>query len=194
MGTFLQLWGGSCYLINKILLALGAKKRSGTKYITIAWAIYIAGVPAWVIILMGHGNWIAVCIEAGGVPAMVLGLINSLKKRPSSNILINNIVSICTYGSLVIGVSYSLLVNNGINSITQILEIGVIVSFLLGSYNMAKSNLKGWIFFMSMNINTAILMFIQEEYFLTIQQLISLGFVVYGYTSARSHSVLKATE
>jgi len=47
---------------------------------------------------------------------------------------------------------------------------------------------------MSMNINTAILMFIQEEYFLTIQQLISLGFVVYGYTSARSHRVLKATE
>ncbi len=83
------------------------------------------------------------------------------------------------------GLFYSLFHNGGITSISQILEIGVIIGFLFGSYFIAKNKSYGWFFFMLMNISMASLMLLQGKVILMIQQLVSLYFVVYGFKKSR---------
>jgi len=82
---------------------------------------------------------------------------------------------------LIFGLTYSVMVHMGITSLSQILEIGVMLGFLFGSYLMAKNNPNGWLFFMIMNVSMAALMFLQDKVVLMVQQLLSLGFVVYGF-------------
>jgi len=186
MDLFLQIWAGGFYLSNKVLFALseGRKASIQKKMKAIGWTIYILGVPAWIIILLGKQDWIAASIEAGGIPAMLLGLYNTIQDNKKPNRLFNKVVSVCTYSSLVFGVSFSWYHHGGIHSVSQILEIFVMVGFLLGSYLLAKNNAKGWLFFMMMNIGMAVLMFLQDKNILMVQQLISLCFVVYGYRQA----------
>lgn len=183
----LQIWGGVFYLLNKILLALSeGKKVSSRKTLKLsAWTTYILGVPAWIIILVSHHNWIAASIEAGGIPAMLLGLYNAYHDNKKPNKIFNNIVTICTYSSLLFGLSYSVNYHSGINSISQTLEVGMMLGFLLGSYYLARNNNIGWVFFMLMNMSTATLMLLQEKPILMVQQLMSLCFVFYGYNKAR---------
>jgi hypothetical protein len=186
MNLFLQIWGGGFYLSNKILLAIaeGRPKKSKRLFKLAGWLIYILGVPAWVIILISKQNWIAASIEVGGVPSMLLGLYNVYNKKEVSSRYLDIIALSVTYISLALGVGYSLLEYGGINSVTQLLEIGVMVGFLLGSYFLAKSKSFGWLFFMVMNRSMALLMFIQNKPILSIQQLFSLGFVAYRYALA----------
>lgn len=183
MDIALQLWGGSFYLINKILFALAENKKEDLKrkLKLFSWAIYILGVPAWVIILIGKHNWIAASIEAGGVPSMLFGLYNVYKNAELPNRTFDKVASLFTFGSIIVGVGYSLLDYGGISSISQVLEIGVMLGFLLGSYLLAKNNRKGWLFFMLMNGSMATLMLIQHKPLLAFQQIASLIFVVYGY-------------
>jgi len=47
------------------------KKNTQRRLKIIGWIIYLSGVPAWVIILIGKHDWIAASIEAGGIPAML---------------------------------------------------------------------------------------------------------------------------
>ncbi|MGH1441453.1 MAG: nicotinamide mononucleotide transporter [Cellvibrionaceae bacterium] len=187
MDLILQIWGGGFYLLNKILFALSESKQDALKkkLKIIAWIIYILGVPAWVIILVGHQNWIAASIETGGVPAMLLGLYNTYHDHKKPHKLFNHLVSFATYSSLAFGVIYSLSIHGGISSITQVLEIGVMLGFLLGSYYMAKNSSNGWLFFMLMNLSMASLMFLQEKPILMTQQLLSFCFVLYGFNNSR---------
>lgn len=69
---------------------------------------------------------------------------------------------------------------------TQVLEIGVMLGFLLGSYYMAKNSPNGWLFCMLMNLSMASLMFVQEKSILMAQQLLSLCFVLYGFKKGRT--------
>lgn len=187
MDLILQIWGGGFYLINKILFALAESKQDALqkKLKIIGWIIYILGVPAWVIILVGHQDWIAASIEAGGIPAMLLGLYNTYHDHKKPHKLFNKFVYFSTYGSLVFGLLYSFNLYGGISSITQILEIGVMLGFLLGSYYMAKNSSKGWLFFMLMNLSMASLMLLQDKPILMAQQLLSLCFVLYGFNKSR---------
>jgi len=186
MDLFLQIWGGGFYLSNKILLAIaeGRSKNSKRLFKLAGWLIYILGVPAWVIILISQQNWIAASIEVGGVPSMLLGLYNVYNKKEGSSKRLDVIALSVTYASLALGVGYSILEYGGINSVTQLLEIGVMIGFLLGSYFLAKNRSFGWLFFMLMNGSMALLMFTQNKPILSIQQLLSLCFVAYGYTLA----------
>ena len=186
MDLLLQIWGGSCYLSNKILFSVSESQNEAIKrnLKIYGWLIYILGVPAWVIILISNNNWIAASIEAGGIPAMFLGLYNTIHNHQKVNVIFNRIVSICTYSSLAFGLSFSLYQHSGISSLSQVLEIGVMLGFLMGSYLLAKRNHKGWLFFMLMNISMALLMFIQEKPILMVQQLVSLCFVFYGFTKS----------
>lgn len=182
MDIILQVWGGGCYLINKVFaLAEGKSAEYKRALKLLGWTIYIAGVPAWVIILLLHQNWIAASIEAGGVPSMLLGLYTVYKRAVLPEKVFDKIASFCTYGSIVLGLVYSLFDYGGLTSLSQLLEIGVMVGFLLGSYLLAKNNSKGWLFFMVMNGSMASLMFIQHKPLLAIQQILSLCFVVYGF-------------
>lgn len=190
MDLVLQIWGGLCYLSNKALFSVAERRSAATKKkLKIAgWLLYIVGVPAWVIILVGHHDWIAASIEAGGVPAMLLGLYNTYHDNQKPHRRFNLLVSVCTYSSLIFGVTYSVSIYGGITSLSQVLEMGVMVGFLLGSYLMAKNNRQGWLFFMLMNLSMASLMLLQDKPILMIQQLLSLSFVVYGYYHSRPSS------
>jgi len=193
MNLFLQIWGGGFYLSNKILLAIaeGRPKKSKRLFKLAGWMIYILGVPAWVIILISQQNWIAASIEVGGVPSMLLGLYNVYNKKEVFSRALGLIALSVTYLSLAFGVGYSIFEYGGINSVTQLLEIGVMVGFLLGSYFLAKNQSFGWLFFMLMNGSMALLMFIQNKPILSVQQLFSLCFVAYGYISAVRAEKLK---
>lgn len=184
MNLILQIWGGLFYLTNKILFAFSEGKPERKKIRISGWIIYILGVPAWVIILISHQDWIAASIEAGGIPAMLLGLHNTLHNN-TKNYFFNKLVTFFTYSSLAFGLFYSILHHGGITSTSQILEIGVMIGFLFGSYFIAKKKSYGWLFFMLMNICMASLMILQGKSILMIQQLVSLFFVVYGFKKSQ---------
>ena len=187
MDFILQIWGGSFYLTNKICFALAEGKRDRHRKRDLklfGWAIYILGVPAWVTILIIKHDWIAASIEAGGLPAMLFGLFNVYTKSINPNRILDYITSRLTYGFILLGVSYSLYDYGGIASISQLLEIGVMVGFLLGSYLLAKDNYIGWLFFILMNASMGTLMLIQKKPILAVQQGISLCFVIYGLIAA----------
>jgi len=190
MDIILQVWGGGFYLLNKIFFALAEGKNDRTKrqLKIIGWTIYILGVPAWVVILISKHDWIAASIETGGIPSMLFGLFTVYQNAESPNRLFDIIASLFTYLFLILGVSYSVYDYGGITSVSQILEIGVMIGFLIGSYLLAKNNSYGWLFFMLMNGSMASLMLIQNKPFLSVQQLISLCFVIYGFAIVRKTS------
>lgn len=189
MDLLLQVWGGGLYLLNKIFFALAEGKNAARKRTLrlVGWSVYILGVPAWVIILVSKHNWIAASIEAGGVPAMLFGLYNVYRDDALPSKKFDLVASLSTYSFLILGVAYSLYDYGGIVSVTQLLEIGVMIGFLLGSYLLAKNNARGWLFFMLMNGSMATLMLLQHKPLLTAQQLTSLCFVIYGYLVFRKN-------
>jgi hypothetical protein len=191
MDIILQAWGGAFYLLNKIFFALAeGKKQKARRQLKMAgWVIYLLGVPAWVIILVGKHDWIAASIEAGGVPSMLFGLFTVYQNAEAPNKIFDLTAAFFTYGFLIMGLCYSVYDYGGITSASQIFEMGVMVGFLIGSYLLAKSNLYGWIFFMLMNGSMGALMLIQQRPLLTVQQLLSFCFVIYGFAVS-----LKSTE
>jgi len=186
MDFVLQFWGGGFYLLNKILFAVAeGKQEGGKRRLRIAgWVVYILGVPAWVIMLIGKHDWIAASIEAGGIPAMMFGLYNVYMNPETPNPVFDWIASVCTYTFLITGVCISLYDYGGITTVSQTLEMGVMIGFLVGSYLLAKKSLYGWLFFMLMNVSMASLMLLQNKALLSAQQLVSLCFVVYGFIVA----------
>ncbi len=186
MDLVLQFWGGLFYLTNKICFALaeGKEKNRKRQLKIIGWIIYILGVPAWVIILFLKHDWIAASIEAGGIPAMLFGLLNVYNNSEKPNSFFDIIASFFTYALIIFGTGYSLYDYGGITSISQLLEIGVMIGFLLGSYLLAKNKTYGWLFFMIMNGSMGTLMIIQYKPILAFQQAVSLFFVVYGFITA----------
>jgi len=186
MDLILQIWGGLFYLTNKISFAFAEGKTGNKKrqLKIIGWVVYILGVPAWVIILVLKHNWIAASIEFGGLPSMVLGLFTVYKSDDMPNRHLDIIAFFVTYAFIILGTSYSIYENHGITLISQILEIGVMIGFLLGSYLLAKNKTYGWVFFMLMNGSMGTLMIIQDKPILAFQQAVSFCFVVYGFLSA----------
>lgn len=187
MDLILQIWGGGFYLFNKIFFALAEGKRPETKrsYKIWGWIIYLLGVPAWVIILTAKHDWIAASIEAGGVPAMLFGLFTVYQSRKKPNKIFDRVAALFTYVSLIVGVGYSFYDYGGITSPSQLLEMGVMIGFLVGSYLLAKNNLYGWLFFMLMNASMGSLMLLQHKPILAVQQGLSLCFVIYGFFTAQ---------
>ena len=190
MDHLLQIWGGGFYLFNKVLFALAEGKKDNTKrrLKIFGWIIYLLGVPAWVIILVGKHDWIAASIEAGGVPAMLFGLFTAYQNTGTPNKIFDFIASLSTYAFLVFGVCYSVYDYGGITSVSQLLEIGVMIGFLIGSYLLAKNKSYGWLFFILMNGSMGSLMLIQDKPILAVQQAVSLCFVVYGFITAIKYS------
>ncbi|WP_246624891.1 nicotinamide mononucleotide transporter [Oceanobacter mangrovi] len=187
MDIFLQIWAASFYLCNKALFAIAESRDEVRKrqLKIVGWAIYILGVPPWVVIMVAKNNWIAAAIEAGGIPAMLLGLFNVAKGRPSENKWLNRSVEIFTYTMIVLGAGYSWLEHGGLGQLSQWLEVGVMVGFLMGGYYMARGNANGWLFFALMNLSMGSLTLLQDKYVLAIQQSVSLCFVIYGFISAK---------
>ncbi len=183
MDIFLQIWGGGCYLINKICFSLGEGRqgKDSSRLQTAGWLFYLSGVPAWVIILMEKHDWIAASIEAGGIPSMIFGLANTLRAGKEENRRFRRATTLITYVFIIIGLGSSFADYGGLVSFHQLLEVFVTIGFLMGSLLMAAQKKSGWLFFLIMNISMGILMLQQGKPFLAVQQLISLGFVLYGF-------------
>ncbi len=111
MSISLQIWGGSCYLLNKILLSIGEGRADSTTLKIWGWALYLIGLPAWVIILVSERSWIAATIEAGGAPSMVLGLLLAVRGKEAGRPpkALDRFSMIFAYVLLTVGVPYSLL-------------------------------------------------------------------------------------
>lgn len=186
MDIALQIWGGVCYLLNKIFLSRAEGVKSDRQWRIRGWAIYLVGLPAWVIILILKRNWIAAAIEAGGAPAMMLGLVVAAKGLEQTPWLLEKMAKVFAYGVLTFGVAYSLYDFGGITTLSQVLEIGVMVGFLIGTYLLARKNPKGWLFFMLMNGSMGTLMAIQGKPILAAQQALSLCFVIAGFLRSKS--------
>jgi hypothetical protein len=186
MDLFLQCWGGAFYLGNKIFFSVAERKNEPKRrQLRISgWIVYLLGVPAWVIILILKSNWIAASIEAGAVPSLLFGLYNVVRNSREPNRLFDRIASFFTYFFIALGTGYSIYEYRGITSVSQYLEIGTMVGFLMGSYLLAKNRIAGWPFFILMNISMGTLMLIQAKPILAVQQGISLCFVVYGFVTA----------
>ena len=111
---------------------------------------------------------------------MLLGLYKTFYKTQASP-FIESSVKYITYFAITFGVFISVQHHGGITSVSQLLEIGVTLGFLMGSYLMTQHNSTGYLFFMLMNLSMATLMFLQDKDILMVQQLLSLSFVIYGY-------------
>lgn len=189
MNLFLQIWGGSFYLANKILLSLGEGSHTNNNRKIWGWACYLLGLPAWVVILALDRNWIAASLELGSAPSMLFGLIVALRGvEKAQSTFIAKLAVWFVYILIPLGFGYSLYDYGGLVSITQFLEIGAMVGFMGGTYLLAKNRRNGWLLFMLMNGSVTILMLIQDNLILSAQQLISLGFVVLGYVRSNARA------
>ena len=187
MNILLQIWGGGFYLGNKIFLALSEGRAIDHAFRRWGWACYLIGLPAWVIIFLLERNWIMAAIEFGSVPSMIYGLLVALhgKERAQTSIFASLSVWFA-YALIPFGVGYSLYDYGGLVSLTQMLEICAVVGFLSGTYLLAKGARTGWLLFMLMNASVAALMYVQSNFIVAIQQLVSLAFVVLGYRRSQS--------
>ncbi|MFH1968106.1 MAG: hypothetical protein ABIJ84_01830 [bacterium] len=86
---------------------------------------------------------------------------------------------------VIIGIAYSLYDFRGITTVNQVLEIGIVVGFLVGTYLLARQKANGYLWFVFMNLSCATLMAIEHYPLLVLQQIISLGFVVDVYAAYR---------
>jgi hypothetical protein len=145
------------------------------------WIVYLLGLPAWVVIFCYEHNWMAASVEAGGAPAMVLGLIVAFRGSGQAPRWLDYLAVAAT----AFGISYSVWDFGGITTLNQVFELGVVAGFLLGTYLLAKKRASGCLWFAVMNISNALLMGYQQYYWLCVQQIVSLYFVSDAYVMYR---------
>lgn len=180
MNIFLQMWGGICYLLNKIFLSRAEGSENDAFRRKLGWGVYLLGAPAWIAILAMQRNWIAASIELGGIPAMALGFATATENVQAPKPL-KVLAKTFAYGTLAVGIAYSLVSFGGITSFSQILEMGVMAGFLVGTYLLAREHSSGWLWFMLMNASMGMLMATEGKWILGIQQAVSLLFVISGF-------------
>ena len=138
-----------------------------------SWLIYILGLPAWIIVFLSEHNWIAASVELGGAPSMIVGYYISWKGFGNEPSWLDNFAKF----SVIFGLSISFYEFGGIKTLVQLYELGIAAGFLMGTYLMAKNNVKGYLWLMIGNVSCASLMQHQGYYVLMFQQLASLIFV-----------------
>lgn len=184
----LQILGGGLYLLNKIFFRFservtGERRRQLRIW---SWSVYLLGLPPWLIIFADNRNWIAFAIEAGGAPAMLLGLVYAIRRTSTPNDavkLLNLIAQIAIVG----GVGYSLYDFGGLTTINQWLELALVIGFLVGTYRLALQKNDGYLWYVLMHVACGMLMHIQEYPLLFWMQIASLGFIVDAYRLAQTN-------
>lgn len=192
MELALQWVGGVFYTLNKIFLFFSeqAKTQGNGKNFqrlrVISWVVYLIGLPAWVILLAGKKAWIAAALEAGGGPAMLLGLITAIRgtaKDPPR--WLDRLAVLC----IPVGLAYSIYDFGGLNTIGQGLELGLVLGFLVGTYQLARERRDGYLWYLLMHIATSWLMLLQGYFWLFCQQVLSLVLIFIAYQTARRKEI-----
>lgn len=195
---FMQVWGGFFYLLNKIFLSRKERTRGSEsqRWRILSWRVYIVGQPAWIIILGYESNWMVTLVEVGGLPSMVLGLM--LAKRYADAELSEEDrrrerrLDLFARWAAILGIGISIYHLGLMERLTQWVELGVTVGFLVGTYRLTNDHLDGYKWFFLMNVSAGFLMYLQGYNFLVVQQGLSLGFVIDAYLCKKA--VLKKRE
>lgn len=191
MHALLQWLGGGFYLLNKIFFSfserasLRGNERLARRWRIASWAVYLVGLPPWVIIFVSWRNWIAASVEASGAPAMFLGLVLALRgtaKDPPK--WLDRLALVC----VPLGFAVSLYDFGGLKTLNQWLEIGLTSGFLVGTYQLARDRASGYLWFVLMHVTCGWLMHIQGYPWLLAQQVASLGFILDAYVTCRRHT------
>ena len=109
---------------------------------------------------------------------MLLGLVTALRGTTKNTPRRLDLLAIVC---IPLGFAYSLYDFGGLNTINQWLEIGLVVGFLVGTYLLAKERASGYLWYVLMHVTCGWLMWIQGYPWLFLQQVASLGFIVYAY-------------
>ena len=177
MHIVLQVWGGAAYLAHKICLSRAERSADETanrRWRLRSWTVYLAGLPAWVVVFLAERNWIAATVEAGGGPAMAVGLVIALRGHGSEPRWLDHLARF----AVAAGLGASLLDFGGITTATQVIELAIAAGFLMGTYLIAKDRPQGYFWFMLGNVSCSLLMGLQGYHILMLQQGVSLAFVV----------------
>lgn len=190
--VFCQILGGSFYLLNKIFLSLGERNGKkvlvGLNFKAWSWISFLIGLPFWLILFFLEKNYIALGLESSAIPSLVLGLIISIK---GSKIKEPFWIKYFVISSVVLGLYFSIIHYDGINNSTQVSEIIMVSTFLIGTYYLAKGKNIGYIYYIFMHLSCIYLMYLNNFYFLLIQQVISIGFVLDAYTNSKEYKIKK---
>ncbi|MCR4280655.1 MAG: hypothetical protein NUV82_04530 [Candidatus Komeilibacteria bacterium] len=188
MDFLLQWLAGIYYLFNKVFLSLSERSKlkeeasRARQWRISAWVVYLLGLPPWVIIFINEHNWIAAMVEASGAPGMTLGLILAYRGVAATPPKWLNRLALML---IPIGFGISLYDFGGLTTITQWLEILLVLGFLIGTYLLAHERLSGYVWYLLMHVSCAWLMLIQGYDWLFAQQLISLIFITDAYVIGR---------
>lgn len=82
---------------------------------------------------------------------------------------------------LAVGLGLSFYNFRGITSLNQLLELGIAAGFLIETYQLAKENPQGYLWFIVGNMSCALLMGREGFLLLMMQQIVSLAFVIDAY-------------
>jgi hypothetical protein len=178
MEIFLQVWGGSFYLLAKVFLS-GAEGNESSPWRVRGWIVFLLGIPAWVIVLGKENAWIAAGVEAGGAPSMLLGI--AIAREWKIPTWTRTGAKVLAWGLIILGIVYSWYDFGGIRSLSQVLELLITTGYLAGTYLLAKKDGRGWLWFVLMNANMAILNMIQGKWIFFLLQVVSVGFGIYGF-------------
>ena len=182
-----QILGGSFYLLNKIFLSLGERNGKkvlvGLNFKAWSWISFLFGLPFWLYLFFIDKNYIALGLESSAIPSLVLGLIISTKGLKTKEPFW---IKYFVFFSVIAGLSFSINHYGGIKTLTQVSEIVMVSTFLLGTYYLAKQSNIGYLYYIIMHIACIYLMYLNGYHGLMLQQIISIGFVVDAYMHTKN--------
>ncbi len=180
MDIFLQVWGGTWYLLSKFCWSRVERNKGRQKRIweVLAWSTYLVGIPAVVALLAARDNWIFAGLEVGNSPTVVSGLIQAFcGTKPRKNQLLRYFL----IGVVVVGLGCSVYKNGGINEAKQWLEIGAVVATFVGTYRIKRKHGDGYLWYVFMCLCTGMLMLIDHRRLFAGQQALSIMFIGDAY-------------
>lgn len=181
MLILMQLLGGVFYLLQKVFLSIAERSERNNpndkRWRIWAWIVYLVGLPPWIVIFVWERNWIAAALEASGVPAMILGLTIALQGKGQKPGWLDRVA----IAAIVAGIAYSAYDFGGFTTMSQFLELGIVLGFLIGTYQLAHEKPAGYLWYLLMCSFTAVLMWVEHYPWLVAQQIVSLGFIVDAY-------------
>lgn len=190
----LQICGGVLYLLNKLFMFVSERMIEPAKrhWKIAGWVVYLFGLPMWLYYFGQKHNWIAMAVEVGGAPSMVLGLVNEWRGKDKTP----HWLYYLAVSTVVLGLGCSLLEFSGLTKWTQVMEIGISVGFLIGTYQLAQRNPNGYLWCALMSGSALPLLYLQidptREYvpepYLIAMQVLSVIFVMDAYRCNRQRS------